>query len=145
MTKSTKKKGSCHFLADKSYFENPLVTQWGVVIAMLKHIIPCFNFFFFLSFWHFPLILKMPHEMQRKRVSVNGESGRCGVFRNFHKCMGKRRNNLPLCGPRRFLFDCGVRLSELLGEKITLDNWQYKDFNQRHRRVAETRVRRRVL
>lgn len=62
----------------------------------------------------------------RERVSVNGESGGCGGFKNFHKYMGKRHNNLPLCGPRHFLFDCGVCLLELLREKSRLINYNIK-------------------
>lgn len=37
MAKSTKWRGSSCILADKSHFENPLVTQWRIIIAALQH------------------------------------------------------------------------------------------------------------
>lgn len=105
MSKRTKKKGSCHFLADKCYFENPLVTRWGVVIAMLKHIISWLQLIFFFP-GIFPWLWKC-HMKSRERVFPLMEKvGDVVFFKNFSHMWEKDltsfpQQSCPLCGPRR--------------------------------------------
>lgn len=62
LIKDTTKEGSSCFLADKSYFKNPLVTQCTIIITSCLSIqYPGFDFFVFLAFSS-EVSFKIPHE-----------------------------------------------------------------------------------
>lgn len=63
MIKGTAREGSSCVLADKSYSENPLVTQCCIIIASCLSIqYPDFDVFVFLAFSS-EVSLKIPHEI----------------------------------------------------------------------------------
>lgn len=82
MIKGTMREGSSCFLADKSYFKNPLVPQCGIIITSCLSIqYPAFDFSVFLAFSS-EVSLELPHEVERKSfIFFKCRQWRCGILK----------------------------------------------------------------
>lgn len=94
LIKDTTKEGSSCFLADKSYFKNPLVTQCTIIITSCLSIqYPGFDFFVFLAFSS-EVSFKIPHE--KGKVEERFLKWKKVVLKAIFMPLLKRHKVLPL-------------------------------------------------